>query len=72
MMEKSKGIQQPVTFQEEKLGNMPANLYMDMRFLSHNTIVCMHRGEKKLVNYCLPQTICVRMKTVLTKNTVLK
>jgi len=46
MMEKSKGIQQPVTFQEEKLGNMPANLYMDMRFLSHNTIVCMHRGEK--------------------------
>jgi hypothetical protein len=42
MMERSKGIQQPVTFQEEKPGSMPANLYMDMSFLSHNTIVCMH------------------------------
>jgi len=29
-------------FQEEKPGRMPPNLYMDMRFLSHNTIVFMH------------------------------
>jgi len=55
MMEKSKGIQQPVTFQEEKLGNMPANLYMDMRFLSHNTIVCMHRGEKNWLTTAFPK-----------------